>query len=594
MFTLHRYVSRELMRGFSIAFVVLILIIFVGFALRYIHQGLDIIEMKFIFPHLALQSFPYSVPLALLISVIMTYGRLSGDNEITALRSSGIHLQMIVTPTMVIAVLFSIFMFFVISRMVPQSERSIRDLLLDAKTWSRAIKLLGRSARRTRLQGWLIYVVNQDEDRTYHGISIYKVSQEFVSEMYDARKGRIDIDEESNTARVHLEDGIFTKSNYENPDDVKTMHFRSFDVNIPVTRGEEPGENEDPKYMSLSKMIRARSALRERVRTHPEIFRNPQAAQKEWGKVRDRIDVENSVLYGELRDTGKALERIDREEEKNRRDLAECGNSRKDCATAATSAKKHWERLREEVEAKSEELSRRQEEQRKLLEKMTPTKATPENKDGKEGKEGQDGNRGTQETALSDDDAKRLRQLNREIAGLNEAKLRLDTEVASAKDVYDGARENLDNVEKRIKDIQASIDRCTAQRAALDLNVEEKGKELAASKVKREEANTKSCQAAEQQKEYEFRIRINERIALSFSCLAFVLAAVPLGIYSKHGHVLVALAIGLGLVLIYFGLFLVGRTLAEGRYLPCEIPIWSANFILAAMGAALLASVFRK
>jgi hypothetical protein len=102
MHTLQKYITRELLRGFLISFLVLMLIIFVGFALQYIHQGLDIIQVRFIFPHLAMQSFPYSIPLSLLIAVIMTFGRLSGDNEITAMRSSGIHLQVVVTPTLLV------------------------------------------------------------------------------------------------------------------------------------------------------------------------------------------------------------------------------------------------------------------------------------------------------------------------------------------------------------------------------------------------------------------------------------------------------------------------------------------------------------
>ncbi|NOZ23270.1 MAG: LptF/LptG family permease [Planctomycetes bacterium] len=578
MRTLHKYIAEELMRGFLISFLVLLVIIFVGFAIRLVHQGMDIVQVKFVFPHLAMQSFPYTIPLSLLIAVIMTYGRLSADNEITALRSSGIHLQMIVTPTMIIAVLFSIVSFFVIAKMVPYSERQIRSIMMDATTWTSMIEDLGKTQKRIRLQGWLIYVDKQDEDGTLHGISIYRVSQEFVAETYDAKRGRIDVVNEN--ARIHLENGFFTKQNYERPDDVKTIHFNTFDVGIPINQNPETEDYHNPRFLSLFKQWRSLAKLRERIKGHNEIFSDPAAARKYWVKKRDTLDVKCNEVRHQVNDLKSKITHLDEREKKDRRMLEEFEISRKENAAAVYAQQKHWQRMKQETDAKAAELERKHDEQLGLLKKL---KTAGANTDGAGG-----------DSVVDEEDAKRLRILNAEIAGLKDMILRLQKNTASAKEAYESARQVLKDVDGRIADLKFSLDSAATLREEFSRQIEELQGEVAEYAKERKEANKNCCQAIEQQEAYELRIMINESIALSFSCLAFVLAAVPLGIYSRHGHVLVAMAIGFALALSYFGILMVGRLLAQDRYLPCWISLWSADIIIGALGIILLANVFRK
>ncbi|MFZ5501415.1 MAG: LptF/LptG family permease, partial [Candidatus Micrarchaeota archaeon] len=339
MRTLHRYITTELMRGFLISFLVLLVIIFVGFAIRLVHEGLDIVEVKFVFPLLAMQSFPYSIPLSLLIAVIMTYGRLSADNEITALRSSGVHLQMIVTPTMVIAVMFSIVLFFVIALLVPYSERQIKSITLDAKTWTRMAKDLGKTKKRIRLQGWLIYVDNQDEDGLLHGISIYRVALEFVAETYDAKQGRIDV--VGDNARLHLENGFFTKQNYHRPDEVKTIHFNTFDVSIPISQTAEMEDYRDPKFLPLSKLWKSLAKLRDRIKAHDEIFSDPEKARKKWAESRDALDIRNREIHLRIKDITERLSQLSDREKRDRRALDDFETSRREHAEAVHAQQRH-------------------------------------------------------------------------------------------------------------------------------------------------------------------------------------------------------------------------------------------------------------
>jgi lipopolysaccharide export LptBFGC system permease protein LptF len=102
-------------------------------------------------------------------------------------------------------------------------------------------------------------------------------------------------------------------------------------------------------------------------------------------------------------------------------------------------------------------------------------------------------------------------------------------------------------------------------------------------------------EAATQQKLFhDVRCVINERLALAFSPLAFVLIAIPLGILCRHGHILVGFSIGMGLILIYYGLFTTGRVMAEGRYFYIVPSYWAADGLLSVVGVALLANIFKR
>src|SRR3989304_8321281 len=103
---LQRYLVREWFRTFLPSFACFEFLMFLGFAIQLLHKGLDIIALRAIVPHLFIQATPYSIPSALLTATAMTYGRMGADHEIIAIQTSGVHIRKIVTPVLVLGVVF--------------------------------------------------------------------------------------------------------------------------------------------------------------------------------------------------------------------------------------------------------------------------------------------------------------------------------------------------------------------------------------------------------------------------------------------------------------------------------------------------------
>ena len=93
VFTIHRYIFRDLLKTFFLAAVVLSVVLGLGMMLRPLREfGVDPARV----PQLVLLTLPITltmvIPVAALLSATLNYGRLAVDNEINACRSSGIGL----------------------------------------------------------------------------------------------------------------------------------------------------------------------------------------------------------------------------------------------------------------------------------------------------------------------------------------------------------------------------------------------------------------------------------------------------------------------------------------------------------------------
>ena len=120
-----KYLFREISSPFLISLLIITFILFINFLLRaidrFLGKGLEIsIIIEYLFLNLA-WIIALSIPMAMLLATLTTFGRLSEDNEINALRSSGISFLSILKPPLIfgfnVAVLLIIFNNYVLPEM---------------------------------------------------------------------------------------------------------------------------------------------------------------------------------------------------------------------------------------------------------------------------------------------------------------------------------------------------------------------------------------------------------------------------------------------------------------------------------------------
>ncbi|MGE5297099.1 MAG: LptF/LptG family permease [Solirubrobacterales bacterium] len=135
IFTLHRYMFRELLRIFILATIGLTLILSLGMILQPVQKfGVgpqQAVKMLFIFMPVTLT---FVLPMAALFASALAYGRFASDNEIDACRASGIGAMTLIYPGLALAVLVAIgnlmLSFHVMPYFVHMAEKSLKA---DAK-----------------------------------------------------------------------------------------------------------------------------------------------------------------------------------------------------------------------------------------------------------------------------------------------------------------------------------------------------------------------------------------------------------------------------------------------------------------------------
>lgn len=91
--------------------------------------------------YFSINMVPMALPLAVLVSSLMTYGRLGEHFELTAIKSAGISLVRVLLPTFVFVVLLSIGAFFFNNKVVPYANLHAYSLLYDIKHTKPALDL---------------------------------------------------------------------------------------------------------------------------------------------------------------------------------------------------------------------------------------------------------------------------------------------------------------------------------------------------------------------------------------------------------------------------------------------------------------------
>jgi lipopolysaccharide export LptBFGC system permease protein LptF len=179
VFTLHRYIFKELFRVFVLAAVALTLILSLGIILRPVQEfGVGPRQVIHLMGYFMPIILTFVLPMAALFAGALVYGRIAGDNELDACRASGISLMTMVYPGLALAVMVAVanllLSFHVMPAFVHLAENSLKN---NAK------QILFRNIQRNRFyelpssrtgSQYLIYADQADlqHDSLYGVISI--------------------------------------------------------------------------------------------------------------------------------------------------------------------------------------------------------------------------------------------------------------------------------------------------------------------------------------------------------------------------------------------------------------------------------------
>lgn len=207
IFTLQRYIFRELFKIFLLATIALTLILSLGLILRPVQEyGVGLRQVLHILLYFMPVTLTFVLPMAALFASALTYGRFASDNELDACRASGIGMSTLVYPGLILAILVAIanllLSFHVMPYFVHLAERSLKA---DAK------QILFRNIQRHGYYSlppedrYLIYADYADaKTSTLYGIVVIESSLEGLQRIITCESAQVSFNSHGRSNEVQL------------------------------------------------------------------------------------------------------------------------------------------------------------------------------------------------------------------------------------------------------------------------------------------------------------------------------------------------------------------------------------------------------
>lgn len=132
---LHLFVFKEFIGPFVLTFFIAMFVLVMQFLWLWIDEfvgkGLEWYVIAQIFIYQSATLVPLALPLAVLLSTIMTFGNLGQHYELVAMKSAGISLRKISMPIFLFCGLMMVLAFYFANVQIPDAQLKIRTLLYD-------------------------------------------------------------------------------------------------------------------------------------------------------------------------------------------------------------------------------------------------------------------------------------------------------------------------------------------------------------------------------------------------------------------------------------------------------------------------------
>ncbi|MGB3341112.1 MAG: LptF/LptG family permease [bacterium] len=243
-----RYFLREFIPPFFFSLIALTFILLMDQLFRlidlFVRKGLpfDIVGQILLYTLPLIVS--YTAPMAILVAIVMTFGRFAQDNEILALKISGQTFFSVMKTPLLATLLFMFFLIFFNSFILPESNHRVRNLMLDVSRKRPAIRL-PEGVFTNEFPGYMVYVGKKDEHRSkLYDITIYDLRNNL---MMTAPNGELKDFEEEDILQFILYDGelhqLIDEIKYQRTDFSKqTINMA---VNTELIRKERDNRNQN-------------------------------------------------------------------------------------------------------------------------------------------------------------------------------------------------------------------------------------------------------------------------------------------------------------------------------------------------------------
>lgn len=240
--SLYRTISRHVKKIYSLVirtylgpliftFFIALFILLMQFLWMYIDdlvgKGLEwyiIIELLF---YASSTFVPLALPLAILLSSIMTFGNLGEHYELVAMKAAGISLRQIMKPLIILSIVISGIAFYFSNNVLPVANLKFKSLLYDVRKQKLAFDIQ-EGIFYNGMEGFVMRVGSKgNDDRTIYDVMIYNHTDKRGNiDLTVAKSGTMESSTEGRYLIITLYDGYNYRENVEQKNYYNTRPYQ--------------------------------------------------------------------------------------------------------------------------------------------------------------------------------------------------------------------------------------------------------------------------------------------------------------------------------------------------------------------------------
>lgn len=234
-----RYITRELIVNVLFAVAVLSLVLVVGNIFRkllplIVNRDVPATYLVTFIAYILPYSLTFTIPWGLLVAVLLVFGRLSADNELTALRSNGVSVTRLCIPLFVIAGTMTALCLWLTVRVAPANREKLTTMMVDLAT-EKPMALFQADQVIDQFPGRKIYVGRKDGNKLENIIVFETDEKSLPMRVTAARRGLLRTDLANQRILLELEG-----AHYQQRDEADPLDLRKTRDGVSVEQGTLP------------------------------------------------------------------------------------------------------------------------------------------------------------------------------------------------------------------------------------------------------------------------------------------------------------------------------------------------------------------
>lgn len=206
---IHRMIFWELVKVFLLCLIAITgMLLIAGIVAEASQQGLPPGKIIQVIPLLIPSTLPYTIPATTLFATCVVYGRLAADNEILAIRASGINIVTVVAPGLVLGAIMSVVTMGLYYRTIPHTHHVLRSMFLsDVEELLYNILKRQHQIAANNLD-YSIFVKGVQGRQLVNAIFKHRDNKGDMDVVAQARQAELRVDMPHKNIIVHMRDGV--------------------------------------------------------------------------------------------------------------------------------------------------------------------------------------------------------------------------------------------------------------------------------------------------------------------------------------------------------------------------------------------------